>query len=174
MAALLERPVAALQATDVLAVVMPIWLEKHTTADRVLRRISTVLKWAVAEGLRRDDPCPAVRAALPRKKSVAKHHRSIPHMELGRALERINDCDASTGTKLVVRLLALTAVRTAEVRLANWDEVDLETDTWVIAGSRTKTAREHRVPLSRQAIEVLEKARPLSGGRSLVFPGRIC
>ena len=172
MAALWDRPVADVQATDVLAVVMPIWSEKHITADRVLRRISTVLKWAVAEGLRSDDPCPAVRAALPRRRSATTHHRAIHHSELGRALKRIDASQAALGTRLATRFLALTATRSGEVRGATWSEMDLEKRVWTVPGSKTKTGRQHRIPLSRQAVDVMRKAEALSSGRRLVFPGK--
>lgn len=172
MATLRDRPVADVQATDVLAVVMPIWSDKHITASRVLRRISTVLKWAVAEGLRQDDPCPAVRAALPRRRSGTTHHRAIHHSELGRALERIEASPASLGTRLATRFLALTATRSGEVRGASWPEMDLEARVWTVPGSKTKTGRDHRVPLSRQAIDVVKRAGSLSSGKRLVFPGK--
>ncbi|MCY3963828.1 MAG: tyrosine-type recombinase/integrase [Acidobacteria bacterium] len=172
MPALLDRPVADVQASDVLAVVLPIWLEKHATADRVLRRVSTVLKWAVAEGLRDDDPCPPVRAALPRRTGLTRHHRAIPHAELGDALERVQSSRAAVGTKLAVRFLTLTAARTGEVRLARWGEISTEAAVWCIPGPRTKTGRDHRIPLSRQAIEVLERAGTLTGGEGLVFNGQ--
>ena len=126
MATLLDRPVADIQATDVLAVVMPIWSDKYITANRVLRRISAVLKWAVAAGLRSDDPCPAVRAALPRRSQRTTHHRAIHHSELGRALKRIDASPAWPGTRLAISFLALTAARSAEVRGARWSEIDLE------------------------------------------------
>ena len=172
MAALLDRPVADIQATDVLTAVLPIWSDKHITASRVLRRISAVLKWAVAEGLRTDDPCPAVRAALPRKSNGTTHHRAIHHSELGRALKRVEESMAWPGTRLAIRFLALTAARSGEVRDARWSEMDLEARVWTVPGSRTKTGRGHRVPLSRHAIDVVQRARPFSGGRSFVFPGK--
>lgn len=172
MATLLDRPVADIQATDVLAVVMPIWSDKYITANRVLRRISAVLKWAVAAGLRSDDPCPAVRAALPRRSQRTTHHRAIHHSELGRALKRIDASPAWPGTRLAISFLALTAARSAEVRGARWSEIDLEARVWTVSGSRTKTGRKHRVPLSGQAVEIVRRARTLSNGRTLVFPGK--
>lgn len=172
MATLLDRPVADIQATDVLAVVMPIWSDKYITANRVLRRISAVLKWAVAAGLRSDDPCPAVRAALPRRSQRTTHHRAIHHSDLGRALKRIDASPAWPGTRLAISFLALTAARSAEVRGARWSEIDLEARVWTVSGSRTKTGRKHRVPLSGQAVEIVRRARTLSNGRTLVFPGK--
>lgn len=173
MSAFANRPVADIRAADMLAVVLPIWLEKNSTADRVLRRISTVLKWAVAEGLRHDDPSPAVRAALPRKNSTTKHRRSIPHAELGGALEQVEKKESWLGIRLAIRFLALTATRSGEVRGATWKELDLERKVWFIPGARTKTGRGHRIPLSGQALDVIRRARPLGSGQGLVFPGKM-
>ena len=66
----------------------------------------------------------------------------------------------------------LTACRSAEVRGARWEEIDLEAATWTIPGERMKTARRHRVPLARRALEVLAEARALASRSQLVFPGR--
>ena len=63
----------------------------------------------------------------------------------------------------------LTACRSGEVRLATWDEVDLESETWAVPASRMKTKRDHRVPLSGRALEILHEARELSDGSGLVF-----
>ena len=72
--------------------------------------------------------------------------------------------------KLALKFVVLTACRSGEVRLAEWSEIDLASATWTLPGSRMKSGAEHRVPLSDAALEVLEQARPLSGGRDLVFP----
>ncbi len=72
--------------------------------------------------------------------------------------------------KLALRFVVLTACRSGEVRLARWSEVDVASAAWTIPASRMKGGTEHRVPLSDAALEVLEQARPLSGGHGLVFP----
>ena len=73
---------------------------------------------------------------------------------------------------MAISFLALTAARSAEVRGARWSEIDLEARVWTVSGSRTKTGRKHRVPLSGQAVEIVRRARTLSNGRTLVFPGK--
>ena len=77
---------------------------------------------------------------------------------------------ACKGTVLALEFLVLTACRSSEVRLATWDEVDLDSETWTVSASRVKAKRDHRVPFSRRALEILHEARELSGGTGLVFP----
>ena len=77
---------------------------------------------------------------------------------------------AYRGTVLAFEFLVLTACRSGEVRQATWDEVDLEAETWAVPASRMKAKRDHRVPLSARALEILYEARGLSNGTSLVFP----
>ena len=74
------------------------------------------------------------------------------------------------GTVLALEFLVLTACRSSEVRLATWGEVDLEAETWTVPASRMKAKRDHRVPLSARALEILHEARELSGGSDLLFP----
>ena len=78
--------------------------------------------------------------------------------------------DAWDGTKDALEFLTLTAIRSGEVRGAVWSEVDLEAKTWTIPAGRMKTDTEHRVPLSRQALELVQDARRYSGPDGLIFP----
>ena len=73
--------------------------------------------------------------------------------------------------RLALEFLVLTAARSGEVRGARWDEIDLDSATWTIPAVRMKAGKEHRVPLSTQAVEVLTRAREHGNGSSLVFPG---
>ena len=73
--------------------------------------------------------------------------------------------------KLAFEFLVLTATRSGEVRGALWTEIDRDESAWIIPAPRTKAAREHRVPLCRRALEILEKAQALGRGSPLVFPG---
>ena len=132
--------------------------------------LSQTFKWAIAQGLRSDNPADQnISAAMPRLTTRA-HFRALPFGEVAGALQIVANSNAWLGTKLAFRFLVLTAARSGEVRGATWDEIDLEAATWTIPAARMKSAREHRIPLSVQALEVLEEARPLSGGEGLVFP----
>ena len=169
-APLMDQPVDAIDAGAVLTVISPIWNAKRETARRVLQRIGAVLRWAVAGGYRDATPIEAVRAALPRNGHKARHHRALPHAEVAGALATIRQSKASTGTRLALEFLILTAARSGEVRGATWEEVDLEAAVWTVPEGRIKAGREHRVPLSGAALAVLRAAHELSGGEGLVFP----
>ena len=169
---LMDRPVSEIDAGAVLAVLAPIWNEKRETARRVLQRIGAVLKWAVAGGHRADTPIEAVRATLPKNGNHQRHHRALPHGEVGGALTTIRESQAWPATKLALEFTILTAARSGEVRGATWDEVDVESRTWTVPAGRIKAGREHRVPLSDAALAVLQAARALRDGSGLVFPSQ--
>ena len=169
---LMGRPVDAIDAGAVLAVVSPIWNDKRETARRVLQRTGAVLRWAAAGGYREGTPIEAVRAALPKNGAKRAHHRALPHAEVGAALDTIRQSQAWPATKLALEFVALTAARSGEVRGMEWPEVNLEVHTWTVPGDRMKAGRAHRVPLSGRAVAILEAARELSGSEGLVFPSQ--
>ena len=160
---------------DVMAVLLPIWNEKRETARRVRQRVGAVLKWAIAEGHRIDNPAgDAIGAALPKNGSHRKHYRALPHGEVGAALATIRQSPAWPSTRLALEFLTLTAARSGEVRAARWSEIDEEATTWTVPADRMKAGREHRVPLSRAAMAILSEARALSdcAPDSLIFPSQ--
>ncbi len=163
--------VSEITSLDVMALLVPIWNEKRETARKLRQRIGAVMKWAVAQGYRADNPAgDAIGAALPKNGHVTQHQRALPHEEVCGALETIRQSGAWDGTKLAFEFLTLTAARSGEGRLAKWPELDLETQVWTIPASRMKRQREHRVPLSNQAMEVLRRAHRLNDADGLVFP----
>jgi integrase len=89
--------------------------------------------------------------------------------EFGRALREAN---VYVSIKLAFEFLILTAARTSEVLLAKWNELGLDTKTWIIPAERMKTKKEHRVLLSARCMELLQAAREISDGGEYVFPGR--
>lgn len=168
--------VDTVSSSDVLGVIAPLWAEKRETASKVRSYINAVMAWAIAEGHRSDNPVDAIGAALPRAGAKVNHQRALAYAEVRGALAKIWESDAYEVTKLAIEYLTLTAARSGEVRGATWDEVDEYTHTWTIPGLRTKTGREHRVPLSAAAIAVLEQAREYADNSGFVFPsvaGRI-
>ncbi len=165
------KTVDAVTSADVMAVLLPIWSSKRVTAGRVRQRIGAVMKWAVAQGLRADNPAgDAISAALPRTAAVQRHQRALPHAEVRAALARVRDCDASPGIRLAFEFLVLTATRSGEVRNARWEEIDRDGAVWTIPAERMKNGREHRVPLSDRALEVLDEASQLAVVEGWVFP----
>ena len=129
------------------------------------------MKWAVAQGYRPDNPAgDALSAALPNNAGPRRHQRALPHAEVGATLARARESGTHPGTALAFELLVLTAARSGEVRNARWEEFDLEGAVWTIPAGRMKAGREHRVPLSPRALEVLDGARRRLLGAGTVFP----
>ena len=97
----------------------------------------------------------------------------MPHGQVGAALRKIRDSGAYPTAALAVEFQILCAVRPSEARLARWDEINLDAAIWTIPASRMKAKREHRVPLSTTALNVLDEAASLAGNRTgLIFPNR--
>ena len=166
-----RRPVDRICTSDVMAVLLPIWNEKRETAKRVRTRISAVMRWAVAQGYREDNPAgDAIGAALPHNGVRRRHHPALPYAEVAAAIRTVRTSGASPAPALAFEFLVLTACRSGEVRGALWNEVDLAGREWRVPGERMKTGREHRVPLSGRALAVLEEAQALADGSGMVFP----
>ena len=167
------KRVDAITTADVMDVLTPMWLSKRVTAQRVRQRISTVMRWAIANGHRLDDPAgAALVAALPKNGFQKAHRRAIPHADVREALARIRTAKGRQVTRLAFEFLVLTAVRSGEVRLARWEEIDVENGLWTAPAAHTKDRKVHRIPLSRRALEILARARELSPGSDLIFPSR--
>ena len=168
---LIHRPVDQIDTGDVLRIIGPLWTDRYDTAKKVRQRLSLAFRWAIAAGHRPDDPAgEALLAALPRNGARRRHMAALPPDQVTTALAAIDNSAAYPTTKLAMRMLALTATRSGEVRGMCWDEIDK--DIWTIPGERTKVRREFRVPLSPEALAVLDEARRYSDGSpdSLVFP----
>ena len=137
-------------------------------------RIRATLSWAEANGfVDRNAAGEAISAALPSMPSVKTHHRALPYGEVPAALRTIEMSRASLSVRASLRLLVLTATRSGEARLMTWAEVDLSSREWRIPASRTKSGVEHRVPLVREAIEVLRQVEPLRHASDLVVPSPV-
>ena len=160
-----------------MAVLLPLWTRRHATARKLRQRIGAVMKWAVAQGYRTDNPTgDAIAAALPKRANQVRHMPALPHGEVAGAVEAVKVSSAWVGTKLCFEFMVLTAVRPGEARGARWEEIDFGASVWTIPATRMKTTREHRVPLCARAVEVLNAAARLRKGSTtaqsagLVFP----
>ena len=146
---LARKRVDAVTTADVMAVLLPIWSTKRVTAGRVRQRIGAVMKWAVAQGYRDDNPAgDAISATLPKAAVRKQHMRALPTPRSGAALARVKGSGAYRGTMLAFEFLVLTAARSGEVRNARWEQIDRAGAVWTIPAERMKAGREHRVPLS--------------------------
>jgi integrase len=161
---------------DVLKLLEPIWTAKPETARRVRQRVKTILDWAVAQGLRSDNPAgESLNVVLPRLPRTKAHHPALHYSKVAGAISQVYKSDAEPVTKLAFEFLVLTATRSNNVRGAEWREVEMASRTWTIPATRMKgteeSAKDHRVPLSDRAMEVLAEARAFSSGSELIFPG---
>lgn len=167
-----KRPVHAVDQADILRALAPIWTEKPETARRVRQRLRAVLDWAYASGHREGvNPVEGVDKALPKQRDRAVHHAAFPWRELPDLVARIAAVDGMGA--LALRFAILTAARSGEVRGATWAELDMNAKVWTVPADRMKGGREHRVPLSDAAVDVLVAAKAMAGrSDELAFPSR--
>ncbi|MBE3111611.1 MAG: site-specific integrase [Acidobacteria bacterium] len=163
----------SIDSADVLKTLSPIWTTKPETARRLKQRIKVVFDWAKASGLRSgDNPTEGLAKVLPKHRGEPKHHAALPYQAVPTFLGVLRTADTSESIRLAFELLILTAARTSEVLRATWAEVDLDAKVWTIPGARMKAGREHRVPLSARAVEILTRAQACAQDSPYVFPGR--
>lgn len=143
------------------------------TAGRVFQRIRAVYRYAVQEELTDNDPTHPLKAAEFLRKQTVTHRAALDEREVPGFLHRLEQYEGHHVTKAALALLMLTAVRPGELRGAKWEEFDEARALWRIPGERMKMGTEHTVPLSAQALRILEELRPLTGGGPLVFPSPI-
>lgn len=167
-------PVATIDTRDITGILEPLWLEKTETASRLRGRIEAVLDWATANGYRQGENPARWRGHLDKllparsKGQRVRHHPAMAYAELPAFYARLQ---AQEGLgALALRFAILTAARTGEVIGARWQEID--GSTWSVPAERMKAGRPHRVPLSDEALAVLEAVRPLaSAPEAFVFLG---
>ena len=167
-----DKPVDQITSNDVMELLEAIWHTKRETAGRVRQRLSAIFAYSMARGWCTSDPAsPAILRVLPKAKPDVNHHPALAYTDVPKVLRQVEMSTSYPATKLAFRLLALTATRSGEVRGMSWDEINWDSQTWTIPMQRTKTAREHRVPLSSAAMRVLEEAWGYSSGEqdALIF-----
>ena len=159
-------PVSEVTSGDVLEILAPIWHVKAPTAKVLRQRIRTVLEWAVAMEYRPDNPADRVGPVLGPQDATVRHRRALPHREVPSAVTKVRASDAAPVAKLAFEFLVLTAARWGEIRRAEWTEINRTDGVWTVPATRMKAKREHRVPLGRRAVQILDEARRLEGGAS--------
>lgn len=169
-----DLPVSTITTAMVMKILQPIWSTKTETATRVRGRIEKVLDWSKVQGYRSGDNPAAWKGnlaeALPKPSKVADagHHAALPWVEMGQFMKTLRVMPGAGS--LAMQLIILTAARTSEVIEARWSEFDLEAGLWVIPKERMKGFREHRVPLSPQALAVLQRVKWDNNPSEFVFP----
>jgi integrase len=174
-----DLSVANVATVHVLAALEPIWVTKPETASRLRGRIERILDFAKTRGWRSGENPAAWKGhlsmTLPARSKVRKveHHAALPWPETGDFMAVLHD-QAGAGAR-ALRFGIFAAARSGEVRGARWREIDLSAATWVVPADRMKSGREHRVPLSEPALEILREmaaARMMDNADALVFPGQ--
>lgn len=169
--ALGARPLASLKPGEIMAAVKKIEAGgAGDQASRVLQRVKAVYRWAVTHERIESNPMLDLVPSEILKPRQVNHRPALADRDLHEFLRQLDAYEGDAHTVRALRLLMLTATRPGEVRGARWAELDLEGALWSIPADRMKMRTEHRVPLSRQALDVLHTMQPLSGGRELVFP----
>jgi integrase len=168
-------PVDGIDTAAVLGVLRPIWNSKAETASRLRGRIEAVLDAAKAQGLRAGENPAAWRGnlahLLPKaaKLSARGNHAAMPYKTVAAFVAKLREREAIAARAL--EFLILTAARTGEVLNAEWSEFDRENKVWTVPAKRMKATREHRVPLSPRAVEIIESLAQVKTG-AFVFPGQ--
>lgn len=169
-----DLPVQAIDVGLVMKVVEPLWPTKTETASRLRGRIENVLDWALARGYRQGDNPARWRGhldnLLPRRSRVQKveHHAALSFHEVGAFIEVLQRQEGVAA--MALEFCILTATRTSETIGARWQEVDLREAVWMIPTDRIKAGKEHRVPLSKPAVAILQKL-AVARSSDFVFPG---
>jgi integrase len=169
-------PVRSIDTAMVLKVLKPIWTEKPETAKRLRGRIESVLDYATVAGYRQGlNPARwkghlSHMLAKPSAIRPVEHHAALPYAELPAFMAKLRNKEEGVGAR-ALEFLILTATRTGEVLGARWSEINLRGKLWTIPAARMKAGKEHVVPLSPRAVEILEGLKP-DAPEGFVFPGR--
>jgi integrase len=154
-------PVQVVDVALIMKVLEPIWTTKPETAARIRGRIESVLNWAKARGYRTGEN-PALWKGhlsnlLPAHSKIAKvkHHAALPYDQTSHFMDALRRQDGVA--PLALEFAILTAARTGEIIGARWAEIDLDAKVWTVPAFRMKNGREHRVPISAEALAVLTK-----------------
>lgn len=165
-----DQPIDAIKPADVRETVKAIDARNASeTAARVFQRIRAVYRYAISEELVEIDPTYPLKPGEFLKPSRVRHRAALAEKDMPAFLRALAEYRGDPATRAALDLLILTAVRPGEARGASWSEIDLERKLWRIPAARMKMAAEHLVPLSVQAVRVLESMSNIATG-DLVFP----
>ncbi|MCI1002921.1 integrase arm-type DNA-binding domain-containing protein [Ochrobactrum sp. C6C9] len=165
-----SRPIAEITAAEVLEALRQVEAGgRYETAKRMRATIGQVFRYAIATARAENDPTVALRGAL--IAPTHKHRAAITdRVAFGGLLRAIWNYDGTPETRAALQLMVILYPRPGELRMANWNEFDLKDATWVIPAERTKMRREHRKPLPKQAVTILDGIHKHTGDGALVFP----
>jgi integrase len=167
-------PVEQITTELVHRVLEPIWIKKTETATRVRQRIEVVLDWCKARGYCKGDNPARLKGALgellPKSQKIKKveHHAAIPYPQINEFVVALRKEGGSA--PLALEFMLMTATRTGEVVAAKWSEVDFDSRVWTVPVERMKSGKEHRAPLSKRAMEILQTMWAVKQNE-YIFPG---
>ena len=167
-----KRPVAEIEAPELVAMMKAI--EKRGALDiakRALQTCSQIFRYAIAHGLAKRNPAVEIRPSDVLASRKKENYARLDSKELPELLRKIEVYNGSTVTRVAIKLMAMTFVRTSELIGARWEEFDLDGGRWDIPASRMKMKTPHVVPLSTQAVTLLRSLHTLTGHSPLLFPG---
>ena len=166
------RPVADIEAPEIVAMVRGIQ-DRGTRemAKRALHTTGQIFRYAVAHGHSKRNPATEIKPGDILETSRKVNYSRIDARELPQLLRAIEGYQGMSITRLAMKLMAMTFVRTGELIAARWSEFDFEEKRWDIPAERMKMRTPHIVPLARQAVEVLEILHDLTGKSEMLFPG---
>lgn len=166
------RPIAAITAPELLAVVKKIEARgAGDIAKRAWQTCGQIFRYAIAHGRAQRNPAADVRPADALKSRTKTHYARVEAKELPELLRKIEGYRGTPATRLAMKLMAFTFVRTGELIEARWDEFDLEAAEWRIPAERMKMRTPHIVPLSTQAVDIMRALEEMKGLSGLVFQG---
>jgi integrase len=166
------RPIAEIEAPELVAMTKAIEQRgARDIAKRALETTGQVFRFAIAHGCAKRNPASEIRPGDILKLARKVNYARIQAKELPQLLRAMEVYQGTPVTRLAIKLMALTFVRTGELIAAKWSEIDLEAARWDIPAERMKMRSQHIVPLSAQAIEVLDMLRSLTGSSEWLFPG---
>lgn len=166
------RPVAEIEAPELVAMMKAI--EKRGALDiakRALQTCSQIFRYAIAHGVAKRNPAVEIRPSDVLASRKKQNYARVENKDLPELLRKIEVYNGNTVTRVAIKLMAMTFVRTSELIGARWEEFDLDGARWDIPASRMKMKTPHIVPLSTQAITLLRSLNTLTGHSALLFPG---
>ncbi len=167
-----KRPIVDIQPIELVALAKRI--EKRGALDIAKRAYQTcgqIFRYAVVHGMAPKNPCADIKPSDVLKSQKQTNFARIDAKELPELLRKIEAYQGTALTRMAIKLMTHTFVRTSELIGARWDEIDFESAEWRLPANRMKMKAPHIVPLSRQALEVLRVLHHISGTSQLLFPG---
>jgi len=166
-----EIPVQLLKARAIVEALEPIKARGALeTVRRLVQRINEIMIYAVNTGLIDTNPASGVGMAF--EKPQKKHMPTLRPEELPKLMRALFVANLSLSTLCLIKWQLITMVRPSEASGTRWEEIDLVNNLWIIPANRMKAKREHIVPLSNQAIEIIDLMKPISANREYLFPSR--